>query len=411
MFSSASAVYSLKRPARCIAGQTPAADCEDQETPGFLVGTCSLREENELHLLGFHEDNNELLCEKIFSHPDEIWGISPSPRDQSLVLTCGNACRTQPEATEGAFKVALWKLPDECPVEEEEDDPRNYSNDTGELGPMKLPLGDPLASVGSFETATTAMLWSPTSNQRDALVTLGDGRLTHWDFSSEGFSEVGTASVCREPPAAASRLTPAAAWDPHRPDQVVTAVGCSMVCWDLRSMSPSTTVANAHRYAVCDVDYNPNKPFCAVTGGEDRLIKFWDLRKPKSPVMVMLGHDHWVCTVKYNRFHDQLLLSGSSDCMVHLWRVSSVSSAPLLEPDDDHGLEPEDDLGEDLGSIERMGKGEAADIRVRTFDEHEDTVTAVVWSECDAWVMASLSYDGRVILNHVPSAEKYKILL
>lgn len=50
--------------------------------------------------------------------------------------------------------------------------------------------------------------------------------------------------------------------------------------------------------------------------------------------------------------------------MVHLWRVSSVSSAPLLEPEDD-------DLGDlDLnGGIGGLGgangsKGEAADIRV-----------------------------------------------
>jgi len=32
-------------------------------------------------------------------------------------------------------------------------------------------------------------------------------------------------------------------------------------------------------------------------------------------------------------------------------------------------------------------------------------------SAADAWIFASLSLDGRTIVNHVPPAEKYKILL
>lgn len=49
--------------------------------------------------------------------------------------------------------------------------------------------------------------------------------------------------------------------------------------------------------------------------------------------------------------------------------------------------------------------------QVRTFDEHEESVYSLAWSASDAWVLASLSYDGQVVLNHVPSTEKYKILL
>lgn len=79
------------------------------------------------------------------------------------------------------------------------------------------------------------------------------------------------------------------------------------------------------------------------------------------PLFVLCPRVH---TVKYNRFHDQLLISGSSDCMVHLWRVSSVSSAPLLEPEDDdtEGLDG-DGVGVGFG-ISNGSKGEAADIRV-----------------------------------------------
>ena len=48
---------------------------------------------------------------------------------------------------------------------------------------------------------------------------------------------------------------------------------------------------------------------------------------------------------------------------------------------------------------------------ISTYEEHEDSVYAVDWSAADPWVFASLSYDGRLVINRVPRAEKYKILL
>ena len=47
---------------------------------------------------------------------------------------------------------------------------------------------------------------------------------------------------------------------------------------------------------------------------------------------------------------------------------------------------------------------------IQRYEEHEDSVYAAVWSTADAWVFASLSYDGRLVINHVPSQEKFTIL-
>ncbi|CAM9344998.1 unnamed protein product, partial [Hapterophycus canaliculatus] len=359
------------------------------------------------------------------SHPDEIWGVSPSPSDPSLLVTCSNGAKAGTSAGSTGFKVSLWRLPAPDPNEE----PLHEHAMGGERGHPLAALGEPLAEIRGLKAAASAMLWSPsggttsTQGEGGGFVTLSDGQLKRWDVGDGRFQETGCAPVYEGSTggaAAAARRAPAAAWDPHRPVEVATAASCSVVCWDLRTMKPATSVAEAHRFAVRDVDYNPNKPFCLATCGEDRLIKFWDLRKPNAPVKTILGHDHWVNTVKYNRFHDQLLVSGSSDCLVHLWRVSSVSSAPLLEPEDDD--DDDDDnvgLGDDCDAGDAGGfggggngsKGEAADIRVRTFDEHEESVYSLAWSASDAWVLASMSYDGLVVLNHVPSTEKYKILL
>ena len=48
---------------------------------------------------------------------------------------------------------------------------------------------------------------------------------------------------------------------------------------------------------------------------------------------------------------------------------------------------------------------------ISMYEEHEDSVYAVEWSAADPWLFASLSYDGRLVINRVPRATKYKILL
>lgn len=48
---------------------------------------------------------------------------------------------------------------------------------------------------------------------------------------------------------------------------------------------------------------------------------------------------------------------------------------------------------------------------INTYEEHEDSVYALDWSAADPWTFASLSYDGRLVINRVPRSVKYKILL
>ena len=109
-----------------------------------------------------------------------------------------------------------------------------------------------------------------------------------------------------------------------------------------------------------------------------------------------------VTSVAFNPFHDQLLLSGSTDCRADIWRISSVSSEPLLELG-------EDDDGE--GGSRQSEPRLAADQAIRVHTDHEESVTGVAWSLCDAWVYASISYSGRVAVAQVPSKEKYQLLM
>ena len=107
------------------------------------------------------------------------------------------------------------------------------------------------------------------------------------------------------------------------------------------------------------------------------------------------GHSHYATRVQYNPFHDQLVLSTGTDAVVNLWRMSTISSAPLLPSGD--------------GSSNKS-ETSAPNVRVARH-EQGDSVYGAVWGAADAWMYMTVSYDGKVALHHVPSKEKYKILL
>jgi WD40 repeat protein len=253
---------------------------------------------------------------------------------------------------------------------------------------------------------------------------------------------------------------PKASWDPHNQNLCAVTLGTNIAILDMRAPTrPSHGLKCCHRFGVTDVDYNPKKPNILVSSGQDALVKFWDLRFTSSndihhdesaedhstwsrqcPIKLLRGgHTHWTTCVKYNPYHDQLLLSAGTDSVVNLWRISSISSAPLLDLGDD-GKENDsfekrrnndpiaaaaenggvddsfDDMindnsfDDDTDSQDTEYGHDRPDVRV-TMMEMREAVYDVCWSAADPWLYVSLGYDGNVVLNHVPSKEKYKILL
>ena len=119
--------------------------------------------------------------------------------------------------------------------------------------------------------------------------------------------------------------------------------------------------------------------------------------------------------VKYNRFHDQLLISGCSSTFVSLYRASSVSSMPLshvpLADLNSSATLMMTTLGDAMESERLTTRDSDVEDKIIQRYELEDSVNVIDWSAADAWVFAGVSYNGTFFLNHVPSKEKYKILL
>jgi EARP and GARP complex-interacting protein 1 len=182
-----------------------------------------------------------------------------------------------------------------------------------------------------------------------------------------------------------------ATWNPHHDKTIAFGAGTHIIEWDIKSNQLLTRIEHAHEVGVRNLDYNQNKPRHIVSCGDDSMVRIWDSRNVKKPLMEMSDHTHWVWSVQFNKFHDQLLLSCSSDSQVNLQSVVSISSVPVVESDGDTPR-PVDGL-------------------ISSFDQHEDSVYCVAWSPSDPWIFASVSFDGRIVVNFVPQDHKYKIIL
>mmetsp|Transcript_24846 Transcript_24846/g.42058 ORF Transcript_24846/g.42058 Transcript_24846/m.42058 type:complete len:415 (-) Transcript_24846:93-1337(-) len=414
MFTSAPSVFSVNYQARAICTQKARSDKHR-----FLVGTCSTKEVNELSVLEFDEDSNQLDAAGVYRHPNQIWAIEPSPSQSELVITSSQSTLT------GGKELMLYRMPREA-RNHSDDTENNIDNDVisdpdRESQDINYSSGDllDLETVSSFNyddpsTFVHSVKWHPVNNQ---VLALDPCNLTSWAVTESDVKSVSSFSLTDEsdvknPPSVSSWQAGAVAWDPHRSQSCAVVSGKSELrIIDTRKMQAATVVKGIHRGRTRDVDFNSNKPQALLTAGDDRKIKLWDARNFSTPVKTLEGHSHWVWSAKYNPFHDQLVVSGGGDNVVNLWRIASCSSAPWLGADmgcieDDEDLEGLEQL-----DISRTTDADPPDVKIKSVDQHEDCVYSLAWSPAEAWMYCSLSYEGRVVLNHVPSTEKYKILL
>lgn len=82
-FETGTASYDLKKQARCIAALEG-----DTDRNTFVAATLVLRGQNELHVVEFNEDTNEVWCPLVYALPHEVWGVAccPAPEHVQLVL-------------------------------------------------------------------------------------------------------------------------------------------------------------------------------------------------------------------------------------------------------------------------------------------------------------------------------------
>ncbi|EPQ08449.1 Protein TSSC1 [Myotis brandtii] len=350
--SAEASVYHACSAARALTPQTAETDAIR-----FLVGTQSLKYDNQIHIIDFDDENNIINKNVLLHQVGEIWHISASPADKGVLATCYNK-----RGGLGSGSSVLTRV---------------------------LPL---------------SVVWEPTGDGT-RVVSLADNHLLLWDLQASSSRALLASSASLEGKGQL-RFT-SGRWSPHHNcTQVATANDTAVRGWDTRSMRQIYCMENAHGQLVRDLDFNPNKQYYLATCGDDCKVKFWDTRNVTEPVRSLEEHSHWVWNVRYNHSHDQLVLTGSSDSRVILSNMVSISSEPFGHLVDDDDLSDQEERRPEDKSQEPPQDGVIA-----TYEEHEDSVYAVDWSSADPWLFASLSYDGRLVINRVPRALKYHILL
>jgi len=366
-----------------------------KERSRFFIGTCSLHEENEINLVDYSEDSNSLQSLQAFSHPDQIVSLDTSSHDSGLIVTSW-LNKT------GEHGVTLWRIPSLSDVDlggSEQMMNRAFTSEKEKL--LKI------ASFSIPSSTNSIVKWH---TRKDSILTANNTDVSLWSITESEVMCQNKYVYSTNPPNKNLRSLPALAWDPQQSASTFALgiAGTLSLC-DARKMEVTESVTAAHDGSIRDIDFNPHKPTILSTCGEDRKVKIWDMRSLARPLKILEGHSHWVCSVKYNPFHDQLLLSGGSDNAVSLWRVASCSSAPWIGGEE--ASSGARGTYTDKAGGEEGVSSDPPDVKVRHLDQHEDSVYSVAWSMADAWTYASLSFDGRLIVSHVPSTEKYKILL
>jgi len=380
-------IYGLEFQCRCLA----AVEWEPDAVQ-FLVGTQGLKLDNQIHLLELDEENISQIVKKAsFIHNEgEIWQLASHP-DQGTGLFCTRYSSIGGDGTQ-KMKSAVWNRPE---------------TDNGLLSPVcrvEDVLSDPSTSTSSGTGREMSHVsWMPTSPNQ--LMVLQENQILLHDVEGGGggASRI-VANGKLEGKGSGHAIFSGGSWNPHQNcKQFATTNDHHVRGWDVRSMKQAWHVQECFSTIIRSIDFNPNKQYQLATAGDDGAVRFWDIRQAsQGPVAARTtDHSHWVWSVRYNAFHDQLILTSSSDGHVVLSSMTSISSEPFGHL--------EDDLNEE-GDSNKKGEMALQDGVIKTYDDHEDSVYAAEWSCADPWTFASLSYDGRLVINQVPRSVKFRIL-
>lgn len=337
--------YGLKYQARCISDLKA-----DTDHTSFLTGTLSLKEENEVHLIRLSSDGNELICEGLFSHPNEIWDLASCPFDQRIFSTVFSSGEL--------YGAAVWQIPEL-------------------YGQLNSPQLERIASLDGHDSKIRSVLWWPTG-RHDKLVSIDEQNLLLWSLDTSKK----TAQVQTKESAGMLHYLSGGAWDPHDVNAVAITCDSSIQFWDLRSMTKTNSIEHAH---VRNLDYDMKKKYMLVTADDESGIHIWDMRMLNFPFLELPGHAHWTWTVKCNPELEGLILSAGTDSAVNLWLASPPNS-------------------DDLTSESLMeSPTRQVDPLLNSYTDYEDSIYGLAWSSRQPWIFASLSYDGRVVVESVKS--------
>ncbi|RKP16600.1 WD40 repeat-like protein [Rozella allomycis CSF55] len=349
--------YNISQPAKSLTSVY-----SENERQLFLVGTCDIQQDNEIHLIDYDEDEHRFYS-SIFDHPNEVISIASSNHNLKLIATCSSLATSTLKEENSADLFLL----SEC-------DPKGSQDNTSELKPLgKL----------TSKNDPHAVIFSPFD--ANIVVTLHKSNAILYSIK-QGIDTIKNNNVSGE--------WKKTIFHPSKENELLISHQNSISMIDIRSQVFSLSLSSQFK-EIRDFDVNPMRSNYIATCSAN-AVEIWDVRNSKTSVETLNHHTHWICSVSFNKFHDMLLLTSGTDGLVNLENLFTYSSASLYVTQDDP----------DFQNFQKPTNG-----LVKSYDQLEDSCYGVSWSAVDPWIFAALSYDGRFVIDHVPKEEKYKIIL
>ena len=136
----------------------------------FIVGTCSLHDNNELSVLNYIEESNHFEINSVYGHPDQVMAIESSPKSSDLVVTSR-------QSQKGFKSITLWKMQGQSLEDISSDALSSYDN-------AQLELSD----VASFNQTQSTSIVSTLKWHKleDSLLTVDDKVASVWAITESG---------------------------------------------------------------------------------------------------------------------------------------------------------------------------------------------------------------------------------
>jgi histone-binding protein RBBP4 len=162
------------------------------------------------------------------------------------------------------------------------------------------------------------------------------------------------------------------AWHPHHSELLYSASDDkSVMIWDLRDATSPKSVVTGHAAEVNGVAPNPFQEFLFATASGDKTVGFWDLRNLSGPLHTAEGHGDEVFLLEWSPFNESILATAAADRRVHVWDLARI------------GLEQTEEDAED-------GPPELLFVH----GGHTAKVSDLSWNPHDDWVIASVAEDN-----------------
>ncbi|KAF7201032.1 tumor suppressing subtransferable candidate 1, partial [Nothobranchius furzeri] len=218
MEDDAPVIYGLEFQARALTAQTAETDAIR-----FLVGTQSLKFDNQIHIIDFDDENNVINKNVLLHQAGEIWHIAASPADKAVLSTCYN--KTSDSRVVSC--AAVWRMPSDWESGSHE------SPDDSAHNPQTLEL---LCRLDDSSHGNAAcVLWEPMGDGK-RLISLADNHALLWDLQ-ESSTQATVSSAATLEGKGQLKFT-SGKWSPHHNcSQLATANDTAIRGWDLRTMS------------------------------------------------------------------------------------------------------------------------------------------------------------------------------